>query len=139
MNSIILKLSTRLLCPILSLLAIYALYRGHNEPGGGFIGGLILSASLIFKILAFGPHEIHERLWCTPRQLIISGLSAALIAGLMPLAVGKDFLQSLWLPTFELPLLGSMHIGTPLLFDIGVFMIVIGFVLTVILELQEAE
>ena len=62
----------------------------------------------------------------------------AFTAGIMPLFVGKAFLQSLWFPTFSLPILGDVHIGSPLLFDLGVFMVVIGFVLTVIIDFEEA-
>ena len=112
---------------------------GIGFIGGGFIGGLILSSSLIFKVLAYSASEVRERLWGEPRQFLMLGLSCALGAGLLPLTVDKAFLQSLWLPTFELPLLGAVHLGTPLIFDIGVFLIVIGFVLTVILDLQEAK
>ena len=139
MNSFILHMSARWLCPVLTLLSIYFLYRGHNEPGGGFIGGLILSCSLIFKILADGSKSMRQRLWIEPIQFLVIGLSLAVFAGLLPLAVDKGFLQSLWLPTFSLPFMGDIHLGTPLIFDLGVFFIVIGFVLTVILDLQDAE
>ena len=138
MQSVIIILSARLLCPILMAMAIAFLYRGHNEPGGGFIGGLLFTAALILKILAIGAQEFEKNLWMKPKNFLLSGLIMAFIAGIMPLFIGKAFLQSLWFRTFSLPILGKVHIGTPLLFDLGVFMVVIGFVLTVIIDFEEA-
>ena len=139
MHSTIIILTARLLCPILILLSIVSLYRGHNDPGGGFIGGLLFSAALILKILAFGAAEFDQRLWMRPRNLLLTGLSFGFIAGIMPLLVGKRFLESLWLPTFYVPILGKVHLGTPFIFDLGVFIVVIGFVLTAIIGLEDAE
>ena len=139
MHSIIIILSARLLCPILIALSLFALYRGHNDPGGGFIGGLLFSAALMLKILAYGAEEFEKRLWIRPKNLYLSGVTIGFIAGILPLFVGKRFLESLWLPTFSLPLLGKVHLGTPLIFDLGVFLVVIGFVLTAIIGLEDAE
>ncbi|EDM26502.1 Domain putative MnhB subunit of Na+/H+ antiporter superfamily protein [Lentisphaera araneosa HTCC2155] len=138
MHSVIIILSARLLCPILMAMAIAFLYRGHNDPGGGFIGGLLFTAALILKILAIGAEEFEKHLWMKPKNFLMTGLIMAFTAGIMPLFVGKAFLQSLWFPTFSLPILGDVHIGSPLLFDLGVFMVVIGFVLTVIIDFEEA-
>lgn len=138
MHSVIIILSARLLCPILMAMAIAFLYRGHNDPGGGFIGGLLFTAALILKILAIGAEEFEKHLWMKPKNFLSSGLIMAASAGIMPLFVGKAFLESLWFPTFTLPILGKVHIGSPLLFDLGVFMVVIGFVLTVVIDFEEA-
>lgn len=136
MNSLILKLSANALFPVLTLLSLLALYRGHNQPGGGFIGGLILSAALILKRL--NETQAQKSRLSAPLMLK-SGLALAILPALLPLLSGGALLKSLWLPEFSLPLLGVMHVGTPLIFDLGVMLIVAAFILTVVNGLEETE
>ena len=126
-DSPILRHGARILLPIATAISLVTLYRGHNEPGGGFIGGLVFAIGLATYSLAFGTKEAQRTVRFAPKAYIGLGLAVALAAALLPLCIGKPFFTGMWLPAFSLPLLGSQHLGTPLLFDVGVYLVVIGF------------
>jgi multicomponent Na+:H+ antiporter subunit B len=130
MTSLILRTATRMLMPLLLLFGLFLLLRGHNAPGGGFAGGLIVSAAYALHTFAFGVAAARRALLVDPSRLIRAGLLLALGSGLLPLTLDRAFLTSLWLGS------GS-GIGTPLLFDLGVFLVVIGVVLTMTFTLAE--
>ncbi|MCC6857024.1 MAG: Na+/H+ antiporter subunit B [Bryobacterales bacterium] len=130
MTSLILRTGARVLMPLLLLFGVFLLLRGHNEPGGGFVGGLVVAAAYALHSFAFGVAAARRALLVSPRRLTASGLLLALGSGLLGPAGGKEFLASLW-PAPE------MGIGTPLLFDLGVFLVVIGVVLTMTFTLFE--
>ncbi|MCS6962799.1 Na+/H+ antiporter subunit B [Thermoflexus sp.] len=134
MISLILSTATRYLLPLLLLFSVFVLLRGHNEPGGGFVGGLVASAALALYSIAYGVAAARRMLRIDPRALIGVGLLIAIGSGLLSMARGLPFLTGLWVER-ELPLLGK--VGTPLLFDVGVFLVVIGVVLTIIFALSE--
>jgi multisubunit Na+/H+ antiporter MnhB subunit len=121
------------------VLSLIVLWRGHNEPGGGFIGGLLGAAAMILLVLAYGVDYATRKMWIPPHVLMAIGLLTAGGSGLLSIMAGKSFLTGLWLPTFSLPLLGSIHLGTPLIFDIGVYLTVFGFVSSVVFSLAEAS
>lgn len=129
MKQFVVNQASRLLFPVLIVLSLIVFYRGHNLPGGGFIGGLLAASAFI--LLGFGTSMEQARgaLRVSPVALMALGLVVALISGFFGPANGDAFLTGAWLPTFRLPLLGAVHLGTPLLFDLGVFMTVIGFTL----------
>lgn len=139
MNSIILRSASRYLMVPLVLLSLFVLYRGHNFPGGGFIGGLLGSSAVALSILANGVEVARRQLKISPVTILATGLAVSLFSSLIPLLTGEVFFTGLWLPSFELPLLGKVHLGTPLLFDIGVYLAVIGFSLAVIFELEDPD
>ena len=122
--------------PLLLVLAVIVLLRGHNEPGGGFIGGLMAGAAYILAALVGGPRHVLEKLRVPPAVFLGGGLLLALLSGLPALLAGEPFMTGKWL-TLSLPLEQSLKLGTPLLFDVGVFFAVIGFTLTVIFTLME--
>jgi multicomponent Na+:H+ antiporter subunit B len=135
MNSLILSTATRYLLPLLLLFSVFLLLRGHNDPGGGFVGGLVAAAALALYGLTFGADEARQLLKIEPRSLIGIGLLLAVSSGLAaPLFQGRPFMSGIWAAT-ELPALGKP--GTPLLFDLGVYLVVIGVVLTILLALSE--
>ncbi len=134
MTSVILSTAIRLLLPLLLLFSVFMLLRGHNEPGGGFVGGLVAAAAITLYALAEGAEEARRLLKLDPRSLIASGLSLSLSSGILPLLSGQPFLTALWLP-LPLPVLG--YVGTPLLFDLGVYLLVAGMALLIILSLME--
>jgi len=134
MNSLILSTATRLLLPLLLLFSIFLLLRGHYEPGGGFVGGLTASAAFSLVLFGFGLEEARRVLWASPISWIATGLTLALTAGLIPLLFGKPFLTGVW-PNIDIPIVGN--IGTPLLFDIGVYAVVVGVVTLIVFELAE--
>ena len=114
----------RLLGPVLVTLAVILLWRGHNEPGGGFIGALILSLTGGLAILGGKRATLDKQLG--PR-LIVLGLAIAALSSLAAPLAGRPWFTGLWLPAFEAPLIGKVLLGTPLLFDIGVLVAVMGF------------
>lgn len=134
MRSVILSIATRYLLPLLLLFSLFILIRGHNEPGGGFIGGLIAAAALILYGLAYTPAHARRVLRVTPRALIGAGLTVALTSGLISLAMGQPFMTGLWLEE-SVPILGKL--GTPFIFDVGVYLTVIGVTLLILLSLAE--
>jgi multicomponent Na+:H+ antiporter subunit B len=134
--SLILRVATRLLIPLLLLFSIFLLLRGHNDPGGGFVGGLVAASSFVLYAFSRGDAQARRVLRVAPRFLLGIGLACALGAGLLALAAGDPFLHSLWTPEVEL-LGGHMKAGTTLVFDIGVFFVVIGTVLLMVFSVGE--
>ena len=128
MKSIILKTATTYLLPLLLLFSVFILLRGHNNSGGGFVGGLI--ASIAFVLYSFA-----NMFKYVPGFLIPTGLSISLLSGLYPLLLDKPFLSSIWYPE-NIHIIGSL--GTTLFFDIGVYFIVIGVTLTILFTISES-
>jgi multicomponent Na+:H+ antiporter subunit A len=135
-DSLIFRTTARALMPILVGLSLVVLYRGHNQPGGGFIGGLLAAIAVILMSLAFSSRTARMSMRIAPGTLIGVGLAVVLVSGLLGM-FSQTFLTGLWLPAFELPLLGKVHLGTPVLFDIGVYLAVIGFVTQTTFSLTE--
>lgn len=129
MRYFILGIAGRLLFPCLIVLSLIVLYRGHNLPGGGFIGGLMAATAYILVGVGSTMQQAKAKLRVDPVHLLAVGLAVAIFSGLPGIVGGGEFLTGVWLPTFSLPLLGKMHLGTPLVFDIGVYFVVIGFTL----------
>ena len=136
MTSLILSTAARYLLPLLLLFSLFILVRGHNEPGGGFIGGLIGAAAFALNAIAFDAHSTRRTLRIDPRMLIPTGLGIALVSSMVPLLYREAFMTGKWL-TVYVPGLEEIDIGTPLLFDCGVYLLVLGVVLTMILTLAE--
>jgi multicomponent Na+:H+ antiporter subunit B len=137
MDSLILRSAARLLLPLLLLFSIFLLLRGHNEPGGGFSAGLVAAAAFALLTIATDVPTTRRTLRMSPRIFIGAGLLVATASGAVGLIGGGAFLTGLWA---ELPLPGGakLAVGTPLLFDVGVYLVVIGVVLTIVLSLMEA-
>ncbi|NDJ76345.1 MAG: Na+/H+ antiporter subunit B [Chloroflexi bacterium] len=136
MDSVVLRTATRYLLPLLLLFSVFALLRGHNEPGGGFVGGLVAATAFALYAVGYGVAAARQLLQTSPRRLIGIGLLVAASSGLIGMAWGDPFLTARW-DTREIPVVGKL--GTPLLFDIGVYLVVIGVALTIIFALIEAE
>jgi multicomponent Na+:H+ antiporter subunit B len=136
MTSLILSTATRFLLPLLLLFSVSVLLRGHNEPGGGFVGGLIAAASFALVAIAFGVRRSRRTLRANPRTLIAIGLLAALGSGTFGLAGGRPFMSAYWV-MLEIPILERLAVGTPLLFDCGVYLVVLGVTMTIIFSLAE--
>lgn len=137
MTSSILQTATRVLMPLLLLFAIFLLLRGHNQPGGGFVGGLVVAASFVLYSIAFGVDAARRALRVRPSTLLGAGLLVALVSGLPGVVAGRAFLTALWTTVVVGP--GVVAVGTPLVFDIGVFLAVIGVVLTIVFTLAETS
>ncbi len=135
MNSLILRTTTMLLITILLLFSVFLLLRGHDLPGGGFIGGLTAAAAVALYVLAFGAEAANGMVRVRPRALLGVGLTAAVSAGLIAVLFGTPFLTGHWL-IFDLPGSAEVKLSTVLLFDVGVYLVVVGTVLTMLFALE---
>lgn len=124
MNSLILRTSSRVILPAALIFSLYVLLRGHNEPGGGFIGGLIAAAGIAVHALPRGRDALMTLLRVSPKAIIGAGLALALASGLPALWITEPFLTHQW----AFP--GGLALGTTLVFDVGVYLAVIGAILT---------
>lgn len=133
-DSLILRATTRLLFPLTLVFSVFLLVRGHNEPGGGFVGGLTAAAAFALVLASDGLEMARRLLRLDPRTLIGAGLAVALLSGVPPLFDGGAFLTGHWLEA-KVPVVG--HLGTPFVFDVGVYLAVLGVVATIVFELAE--
>jgi multicomponent Na+:H+ antiporter subunit A len=131
----LLSSATNYMLPLLFLFAIFLLLRGHNEPGGGFVGGLVAAAAFALYAMTFGvPAARHLQGW-PPRLYLATGLGLAVVAGLLGAIAGGSFLKGTW-TSLSLPAIGKL--GTPLLFDVGVCLVVIGMATMIVYELADS-
>lgn len=136
MSSIIVQTAARSLQPLLLLFAIYLLLAGHQEPGGGFVGGLVAAAAVTLHAIAFGAASARRALRADPRTLSGVGLLLALAAVWAGPLTGAPPMKGLWT---EAPGRTAIELGTPVLFDVGVFLVVLGATLCAIFSLTEEE
>ena len=127
MNSIIFTAGARILVALLFIFSLFMLLRGHNLPGGGFIGGLLGAVAFIVYSLACGPAEAKSALRVSPEGIAAVGLGIALVAGLVSFFFGDPFFTGQWYwvggDSYETSL---FTINTVLVFDIGVYLVVLG-------------
>lgn len=136
MSSLILRTAMRLIVPLSLLFATYMALKGHNHPGGGFIGGLIAAVALVLHRMAQGPEGLRQLVPIHPRDLIVVGLALAVCTTLVPLLFGYPALRSVvdWhVPGLAEPL----HFPSALFFDLGVLLVVVGVSVGMIVRLSE--
>lgn len=136
MNSFILTISARFIVPVMFLFSIFLLFRGHNLPGGGFVGGLTAAASLVLYAFARNVAYVNKRLKLNPFVFLIAGLLVAFLSGIIAVFGGEAFLTGKWL-NLDIPVLPKL--GTPFLFDVGVYLVVLGAVIMIIFPNIEKE
>lgn len=137
MNTIIFRTAAPILTALMLVFSVFVLLRGHNEPGGGFIGGLIGASGILIYGIAAGVGAARKALRIHPIALAGLGVVLATLAGLASLAADVPFLTGLWW-IFEMD--GSeIALSTPLVFDIGVYAVVVGAVGTIGLALEGDE
>ncbi len=132
MHSVILKTATRLMVGLILVFAVYLLLRGHHEPGGGFSAALVAGTGFALFVITEGPAQVRAAIRLRSTTISLLGLGLAVAAGLPALIAGQPFLTGVWWGPSEAPWL-----GTPLLFDVGVFFAVLGAILAVLLALEE--
>ncbi|WP_129674713.1 Na+/H+ antiporter subunit B [Candidatus Chloroploca sp. Khr17] len=133
-ESVILRTVARVMMPLLLLLSVFMLLRGHNLPGGGFIGGLLASAAIIMQIIAFGPTFARKVIRVGYLNMAAFGVFFGAIWGLPALFFNLPYMDAFWIND---PIPGIGKIGTPVLFDLGVFFTVVGVTTRVALLLAE--
>ena len=124
----------RLLLPIAAVIGVYLFMRGHNEPGGGFVAGLVLSTAFILQYIVSGTQWVEANISLRPVRWIAAGLLMATFTGLGALFFGYPFLTT-HTAHLNLPLLGEIHVASALFYDIGVFTLVVGATLLILTAL----
>jgi len=130
----ILQTLARLLLPLMLMVSIYIFLRGHNLPGGGFIAGLIASIALVVQYLANGIAWTRKRIPFGTHNLIAYGLLIAVATGLVSMAIGYPFLTSAF-THLDWPLIGEFEIASAIAFDLGVFLVVVGTTVMILVQL----
>lgn len=138
MSSLILCTATRYMFPPLLVFSFYLLLRGHHYPGGGFVGGLFAGSAFVLYALAFSVESARKLLRFDSRDITAAGLAVALLSGLPALFSGHAFLTGTWWKVQVRPGV-VIDIGTPLIFDMGVYLVVLGVLLTLVFSLGEEE
>ncbi|MDR9877939.1 monovalent cation/H+ antiporter subunit A [Pseudomonas allii] len=124
----------RLLLPIALVVSFYLFMRGHNQPGGGFVAGLVMSVAFILQYMVAGTQWVEAQMSLRPMRWMGFGLLSATLTGLGALFVGYPFLTThTW--HFSLPVLGDIHIASALFFDVGVYAMVVGSTLLMLTAL----
>jgi multisubunit Na+/H+ antiporter MnhB subunit len=133
-RSTVLTTADRWLFRVMLVVSIYYTMRGHNAPGGGFIGGLIASAAFMLHFLAGGQRFDRLAGVVAPETVIGAGLAIALATASAPLFVGGVLLEShIW--RIDVPVVGDVKLVSSLFFDLGVYLVVVGVVLAVLVSL----
>jgi multicomponent Na+:H+ antiporter subunit B len=137
MRTLIFRTVAPYLSSLMVLFSIFVLLRGHNEPGGGFIGGLIAASAFAIYGIAYGVPPVRRALYFHPLAIAGFGLLMSAASGLLSIFYGVPFLTGLWA---ELDVLGlPLEISTVLFFDIGVYLVVVGAITSIALALEERE
>ncbi|MFZ3175691.1 MAG: hydrogen gas-evolving membrane-bound hydrogenase subunit E, partial [Thiobacillus sp.] len=131
---VIMATLTRILLPLALLVAVFILLRGHNQPGGGFIAGLITSVALIVQYVANGAQWTHQRRASDSHPLVAWGLAIAAFTGLASWLYGYPYLTSTY-GHLNWPLVGEFELASAMAFDLGVFLVVVGATLMILLQL----
>ena len=124
----------RLLLPVAGMVSLFFLLRGHNEPGGGFVGGLVMATAVILQYMVGGVVWVESRTRLHPQHWIALGLLCAVLTAMGAWLAARPFLTSGALH-LRLPVVGDVHITSALLFDLGIYMLVVGATILVLVAL----
>jgi multicomponent Na+:H+ antiporter subunit B len=137
MNTLIFRTISPVITALMLLFSVFVLLRGHNEPGGGFIGGLIAASALAIYGIARGTAAVRRAIVFHPLSIAGAGLLMSCVAGLISMLFAVPFMTGLWIypeiAGVEVPLSSVM------LFDIGVYFVVVGAITSIALALEERE
>lgn len=134
MTSRILQTATKYMLPILLLFSVFVLLRGHYHPGGGFVGGLVASIAFVLHSFSNGTDNTLKLLQYHPRSFIPFGLLLAALSMVIPLFYDLPVMTGLWMKD-PLPVIGL--VGSALFFDLGVYIVVVGVVLTILFTISQ--
>ncbi len=137
-NTVILHTAALFLLPLQLLFSIFLLLRGHNDPGGGFIAGMVAAGAFVLYLFAHGIRSTRRILRFAPRDLLGFGLLLAIVSSVPALLNGKSFLTAQWW-IIHINDSTEIALSTVLLFDIGVYFAVLGTILTIVLSLSEID
>lgn len=137
-NDVILQTVTKIVLFIIIISSVHLFLAGHNAPGGGFIGGLMTASAVVLLLIAYDVDTVKQILPVNYINLAAIGLFIAVLTGVGSFVFGESFLSHTF-GHFHLPLLGDTELATALLFDLGVYLVVIGVTLTIIQTIGERE
>ncbi|MEX6504897.1 Na+/H+ antiporter subunit B [Jiella sp. M17.18] len=137
MRTVIFRFTAPYITSLMVLFSIFVLLRGHNDPGGGFIGGLIAASAFAIYGIACGVDAVRRALYFHPTAIAGSGLMLAVLAGCLSIVFGTQFMTGLW--AFPAILGGDVGLSTPMFFDIGVYLVVVGSISAIALALEERD
>ncbi|WP_156289148.1 Na(+)/H(+) antiporter subunit B [Oceanobacillus salinisoli] len=137
-NNLILRTTTSLIAFLLLGFSIYSFFAGHNAPGGGFIGGLMTAGAILLLYMSYGIETVDEMLPINYTTLISSGLAIAVGTGVGSFIFGAPFLSHTF-GYFHFPIFGEVELATAMLFDLGVYLTVVGVVMTIILTIANDQ
>lgn len=137
MNTVIYRTIAPSLTAIMLVFSVFVLLRGHNEPGGGFIGGLIAASAVAIYGIAVGVSEVRKALRIDPLAIAAAGLLLAGFSGFVSLFYEVPFLTGIWTTLLFDEI--SISLSTPMFFDIGVYFVVLGTISAIALALEENE
>ncbi|KQS96460.1 MULTISPECIES: Na(+)/H(+) antiporter subunit B [unclassified Rhizobium] len=135
MNSLILRAATPFIVAVMVLFSVFVLLRGHNEPGGGFIGGLIAVAALSIYGIAFGVETVRRAIVFHPLAIAGAGLLLSTLSGLLSMFFHVPFMSGLWV--YPVILGQEVPLSSVMSFDVGVYLVVVGAVTSIALSLEE--
>ncbi len=137
-NDIILQTATKVVAFVIILFSIRLFFSGHYYAGGGFVGGLMTSGAIILLMIAYDMKTVKNLLPINFRKVLATGLLIAISTGLIAVFQGDPFLTHYY-GYFDLPILGETSLHTATLFDLGVYLVVVGVTLTIIQSIGESE
>ncbi|MGV1763342.1 Na+/H+ antiporter subunit B [Agrobacterium rhizogenes] len=137
MNTLIFRTAAPFLTALILLFSVFVLLRGHNEPGGGFIGGLIAASGFAIYGIACGVSAVRRAIVFHPLAIAGFGLLASTVAGLLSIFSGVPFMTGLWIYPHLLGV--EVPLSSVMLFDIGVYLVVVGAITSIALALEERE
>jgi len=137
-NDVIIQFTAKIVFFIIFFFSIHIFLAGHYTPGGGFVGGLLTSSALVLLVLVYDINTVRHILPINYTYLTAIGLLLALATAAYPMFVGKPFFTHFF-DYFDLPLLGKQSLHTAMLFDSGVYLVVVGVTMTIIQTIGEDE
>jgi len=135
-TDVYLQSATKILVFMIMAFSIYVLFAGHHNPGGGFIGGLITSSALVLLYIAFDLQSVRDVIPVDFKQLAAIGVIVAVLTGTASFVFDVPFLTQSF-TYVNLPLLGKTELATAVVFDLGVYMAVVGTTMTIITSISE--
>jgi len=137
-TDVYLQTATKILVFIIMTFSIYVLFAGHNNPGGGFIGGLITASALILLYIAFDLQSVRDIIPVDFKKLAATGVLISLLTGVASLVLNIPFLSQTY-RYVDLPFLGKTELATAMIFDLGVYLAVLGTTMTIITSISEDD
>lgn len=137
-NDVILQTVVKAVVLIIFTFGIYLFMSGHNEPGGGFIGGLVLASAFVLMFLSYDSETVSDAIPFDFKKLSALGVLIAMSSATLPMFFGQPFLSQSF-GYFNLPLFGKTELATVTIFEAGIALTVVGVVVNIILSISEDE